>query len=48
MKETNNTDAPKLVVKPKNAFLAALHVLFLVVSLVIHPPIETSVARTLP
>ncbi len=48
MMENNNTDAPKWVVKPKNAFLAALHVLVLALSLVIHSPIETGAARALP
>ena len=48
MKENNTTDAPTWVVKPKNAFLAALHVLVLALSLVVHPPIETGAARALP
>jgi len=48
MKETNTTDAPTWVIKPKLAFLAALHVLVLVLNLVVHPPIETSAARALP
>lgn len=48
MKEKNTSDAPKWVVKPKLAFLAALHVLVLVLSLVAHPPIETSAVRALP
>ncbi|MGR3177196.1 MAG: hypothetical protein ACUZ8E_03960 [Candidatus Anammoxibacter sp.] len=49
VKEKNNTDAPRMwVVKPKNVFLATVHVLFLVLSLVVHPPIETGAARTLP
>jgi hypothetical protein len=48
MKEKNTTDAPHWVVKPKLAFLAALHVLVLVLSLVAHPPIETSAVRALP
>ena len=48
MKENNTTDAPKWVVKPKNAFLVALHVLVLALSLVVHPPIQTGAARALP
>ena len=48
MKEKNTTDTPNWVVKPKLAFLAALHVLVLVLSLVAHPPIETSAVRALP
>jgi hypothetical protein len=48
MKETNTSDALNWVVKPKLAFLAALHVLVLVLSLVVHPPIETSAVRALP
>ena len=48
MKEKNTSDAPNWVVKPKLAFLAALHVLVLVLSLVAHPPIEISAVRALP
>lgn len=48
MKGKNTTDAPNWVVKSKNAFLAALHVLVLALSLVAHPPIETGAARALP
>ena len=48
MKEVNNTEALTWVVKPKIAFLAALHVLVLILSLVAHPPIEISAARALP
>jgi len=48
MKEINTTDAPNWVVNPKPAFLAALHVLVLVLSLAAHPPIGTSAVRALP
>jgi hypothetical protein len=48
VKETNNTDASKWVVIPKSAFLAVLHVLFLIITLVAHPPIETGAAKSLP
>ena len=48
MIEPNNTEAPRWVVKPKYVFLAALHVLVLVVSMVVHPPVETGVVRALP
>jgi len=49
MKEPKNTEAPKnWVVKPKLVFLAALHVLVLVLSLVVHPPVETGAVRALP
>lgn len=48
MKETKTSDALNWVVKPKLAFLSALHVLVLVLSLVAHPPIETSAVRALP
>ncbi len=48
MKEKNTTDAPEWVAKPRNAFLAALHVLVLVISMVAHPPLETGAARALP
>ena len=48
MKEVNNTVALTWVIKPKVAFLAALHVLVLILSLVAHPPVETSAARALP
>lgn len=48
MKENNTTDAPNWVIKPKLAFLAALHVLVLVLTVVVHPPLETSAARALP
>jgi len=48
MKKRNNTDAPNWGINPKNAFLAALHVLVLVVSMVGHPPIQTGAARALP
>lgn len=48
MKEKNTTEALNWVVKPKLAFLAALHVLVLVLSLAAHLPIETSAVRALP
>lgn len=48
MKEKKNTDALKWVVKPKTAFLTALHVLVLVLTLVVHPPIEAGAVRALP
>lgn len=48
MKEKNTTEAPKWVFKPKLVFLTALHVLVLVLSLVAHPPIETSAVGALP
>jgi len=48
MKEIKNTEAPKRVAKPSNVFLAALHVLVLAISLVVHPPIESGAARALP
>ena len=48
MKENNTTDVPKWAVNPKNAILAALHVLILIVSLMVHPPVKTSAARALP
>jgi hypothetical protein len=41
MKEKNKPDAPRWVLKPYPAFLTALHVLVLVLSLAAHPPIET-------
>ncbi len=48
MKKPNNTRALCWVVKPKVVFLAALHVLVLVLSLVVHPPFETGAVRALP
>lgn len=48
MKEKNTSDALNWVVNPKNAFLAALHVLVLVLSLVAHPPMESSAVGALP
>ena len=48
MKDKNTSVASKWVVKPKLAFLATLHVLVLVLSLVYHPPIETNVVGALP
>ena len=48
MRDKNTSDTPKWFVKPKLAFLAALHVLVLALSLVAHPPIEISAVRALP
>lgn len=48
MKEIKNTEAPKWVVIPSNIFLAALHVLVLALSLVVHPPLKSGAARALP
>ena len=49
MKEIKDTsDAPTWRASHKNAYLAALHVLFLLVSLVAHPPIEFGANRALP
>ncbi len=48
MKEPNNTEAPRWVVKSKEAILTALHVLVLFLTLVVHPPVETSAVRALP
>jgi hypothetical protein len=48
MKEKNTSEAQNWVVKPKALFLTALHVLVLVLTLVVHPPIETSAVRALP
>lgn len=48
MKEIKNTEAPKWAAKPSNVFLAALHVLVLAISLVVHPPLESGAARVLP
>lgn len=48
MMEKNTSDAPTWLVKHKNAFLAALHVLILAVSLAVHPPVEFGANRALP
>jgi len=48
MRGKKTSVARNWVVKPKLAFLAALHVLVLVLSLVAHPPIETRAVRALP
>ena len=48
MRETNNTEAPRRFLNRRNAFLAALHVLVLGISLVVHPPVTTGVGRALP
>jgi hypothetical protein len=42
------SDAPKWRISHRNAFLAALHVLVLAVSLVVHPLVETGADRALP
>ena len=41
MTEKNTSDAPTRLICRKNAYLAALHVLILTVSLTVHPLIET-------
>ena len=38
----------KLVVRPKEAVVAVLHVLVLALSLCAHPPLETTTDRMLP
>lgn len=48
MTGTNNSDAPRWLLSRKNAFLAALHVLILAVSLAAHPPIEFGAVGALP
>ena len=48
MKETNNSVAPTLVVKPKIMFLTALHVLVLTLAVLWHPPVEIGAVRVLP
>lgn len=48
MTEKITSDAPRWLLSRKNAFLAALHVLILAVSLAVHPPIEFGAVRTLP
>jgi len=48
MKVKTKTEAPGLKVNPRNSFLAAIHVLVVVISLVIHPAVETNAARALP
>ena len=48
MKVKTKTEAPGLKVNPRNSFLAALHVLMVVISLAIHPVVETNAARALP
>ena len=47
MKEVNNTKAPRQF-NCRNAFLAALHAAVLIVSVVMHPPIELRADRALP
>ena len=48
MKEKNTSEAQQWVLNPKTAFLTALHVLVLVLTLVAHPPIEHSAVGALP
>jgi hypothetical protein len=48
MKEKNNSEAPKVHINRTNAFLAALHVLVLAVSLAIHSPVVLGADRALP
>ena len=49
MKKPNNSDALSSVrLNRGNAFLLALHVLVVVISVYIHPIIETSACRALP
>jgi len=48
MKGKNTTDAPQWAFNQKSAFLAALHVLVLAVSLADHRPLDTGGARPLP
>ncbi len=48
MKEKNTSEARNWVLKPKTAFLTALHVLVLVLTLMAHPPLEHSAVRALP
>ncbi len=46
--EKNTSDAPKRFLDRKNAFVAALHVLVLAVSLAIHSPIAIGTDTALP
>ena len=48
MKVTKKAEAPSLKMNSGNYFLAAIHVLALVVSLAVHPIFDTSAARALP
>lgn len=48
MKGKNTSEAQNWVFKPKTAFLTALHVLVLVLTLLAHPPVEYSAVRALP
>ena len=48
MIDNKTTEASKWVVKPVTAILTALHVLLIIFSLVVHPPIEMSAVRALP
>ncbi len=50
MTEKNTSDAPKrkLQVVRSNAFLAALHVLVLAISLAFHPPVQFGTVGALP
>ena len=47
-KVTNNSGAPRRVVRPKNALLAVFHVAFLLVATLLHPPVESTAAGALP
>lgn len=50
MTENNTSDAPKRKIKVlrSNAFLAALHVLVLAISLALHPPVKLGTVGALP
>ena len=48
MMEKNTSDAPTWLLSRTNAFLAALHVLVLAVSMMVHPPVEFGANRALP
>lgn len=48
MTETNNSEAPTWCLHRKNAFLTALHVLVLAISLAAHPPVVPGADRALP
>ncbi len=48
MTEKNTSDAPTWWTHYINAFLTALHVLVVVISMVAHPPIDNGADRTLP
>jgi hypothetical protein len=48
IKERNTKDALHWKLNSKNVFLTVLHVLFLGVSLAVHPLVETGTVRALP